>query len=59
MNLPEPNPNEHWPFQRRVLAAGVDAARNSYVQAQCGNARRLALAPQALLLIRIERLTHP
>lgn len=59
MDLPEPNPKEHWPFQRRVLAAGVDAARNSYIKAQCGDARRAALAHQALLLIRIERLTHP
>lgn len=59
MNLPEPNPNEHWPFQRRVLAAGVDAARNSYIKAQCGEARRLALVHQALLQIRVDRLTRP
>ncbi|AAQ73383.1 BcepNY3gp33 [Burkholderia phage BcepNY3] len=59
MNLPEPNPKEHWPFQRRVLAAGVDAARNSYIKAQCGDARRMALAHQALLQIRIDRLTRP
>ena len=59
MNLPEPNPKEHWPFQRRVLAAGIDAARNSYVHAQCGEARRLALVHQTLLQIRIDRLTQP